>query len=234
MTLFIDERIDYALKTWRYFCQEYRKDSNLITNRITLFRLLVGLLPGPLYCIFPDIEWVLALSIVLFIIVAITDAIDGYVARHYNMVTELGRMLDPFTDKVFAIVTLIALSVANSRNLPVLIFTIVIFVREILLFIFLYLASNREEDVKVNRSGKWKTVLVSVTIGMLFLPADGLIFRHLVLFLGCNLSTMSAIWYEVTKYSIGASYIIIAWSTYEYWREYSKKRRERILRQAVK
>ncbi|MCH7925139.1 MAG: CDP-diacylglycerol--glycerol-3-phosphate 3-phosphatidyltransferase [Planctomycetes bacterium] len=44
--------------------------------------------------------WMLDLAVVIFIVAAVTDAIDGYIARKRGLVTALGRVLDPFVDKV--------------------------------------------------------------------------------------------------------------------------------------
>jgi CDP-diacylglycerol--glycerol-3-phosphate 3-phosphatidyltransferase len=83
-----------------------------LANKLTFLRVLmipVFILflyyPLPRSQQYIDISYVIALLI--FIIACITDAIDGYVARKYNMVTDLGKLLDPLADKVLIISALV-------------------------------------------------------------------------------------------------------------------------------
>jgi len=82
-----------------------------LANSITLSRLLVTF--GVFMCLElmrdtgnpdPVLAWV---AFVLFILAAATDAVDGYVARLYDQVTRLGRMIDPFADKILICGTLV-------------------------------------------------------------------------------------------------------------------------------
>ncbi|MHC4514926.1 MAG: CDP-alcohol phosphatidyltransferase family protein, partial [Planctomycetota bacterium] len=52
----------------------------------------------------PLLSW---LAFALFLFAAVTDAVDGYVARHYDQATRLGRMIDPFADKILICGTLV-------------------------------------------------------------------------------------------------------------------------------
>ena len=72
-----------------------RKSLNL-PNLITLSRL--GLSVILFWLIYVEGFWITAA--VLFVVAAATDAIDGYIARKYGQVTTLGRILDPFVDKI--------------------------------------------------------------------------------------------------------------------------------------
>ncbi len=82
-----------------------------VANSITLSRLLVTF--GVFVCLElvrdtgnpdPLFAW---LAFALFMVAALTDAVDGYVARRYNQVTRLGRMIDPFADKILICGTLV-------------------------------------------------------------------------------------------------------------------------------
>jgi cardiolipin synthase (CMP-forming) len=92
-------------------------------NKITIFRIL--LIPcfvvvtiyyvrtgNPIY-------WLLA--IILFATTAISDAIDGYIARHYQQISELGKILDPLADKLLLVSGIVLLSFNNEpylRQIP--------------------------------------------------------------------------------------------------------------------
>ena len=82
-----------------------------LANSITLGRLLVTV--GVFVCLelvsdtgHPDpvLAW---LAFALFMVAAVTDAVDGFVARHYDQVTRLGRVIDPFADKILICGTLV-------------------------------------------------------------------------------------------------------------------------------
>jgi CDP-diacylglycerol--glycerol-3-phosphate 3-phosphatidyltransferase len=74
-----------------------------LPNQITIARLLLSaalfVLLGQYAHPTPK-SWILDVALVLFLVAAITDYIDGYLARKYGLVTALGRILDPFVDKV--------------------------------------------------------------------------------------------------------------------------------------
>ena len=74
-----------------------------LPNRITIGRLalaIVFFVTLSQYSQRDPQTWLLDIAIVIFIVAAITDILDGYLARKRNLVTPLGRVLDPFADKV--------------------------------------------------------------------------------------------------------------------------------------
>ena len=72
------------------------RDSLNLPNLITLSRLLLAFVLFAL--IYVEALWITAA--VLFVVAAATDALDGYIARKYGTITALGRILDPFVDKI--------------------------------------------------------------------------------------------------------------------------------------
>ncbi len=102
-------------------------------------------------------------SLVLFIIGAGTDWIDGYYARKYGQVTTLGRILDPFADKVIVCGTFIFLA-ANPKMIEVPLglrawMVVVIVGREILVTALRSFIEERGGDFSAQWSGKIKMVL---------------------------------------------------------------------------
>lgn len=74
-----------------------------LPNRITLARLALAIVFFVLivqYSQRAPKPWMLDAAVVVFIVAAVTDILDGYLARKRNLVTPLGRVLDPFVDKV--------------------------------------------------------------------------------------------------------------------------------------
>lgn len=91
-----------------------------LPNQITLARLLLAIVFFGLLARFdirqPNVI-LLDVCIVLFIVAAVTDILDGYLARKHNQVTAMGRILDPFVDKVLVCGTFVFLAGAGFRTL---------------------------------------------------------------------------------------------------------------------
>lgn len=67
-------------------------------NKLTFLRIaLIPVFLVILYCGFPYANWV---ALGVFIIASLTDTLDGYVARNYNQVTNIGKFIDPLADKM--------------------------------------------------------------------------------------------------------------------------------------
>lgn len=78
-----------------------------LPNWITLSRLLV--LPILLYCLVAPTTQARIFSMIIFLIAAATDWLDGYLARKLNQVSELGKFLDPLVDKLLILGPMLAL-----------------------------------------------------------------------------------------------------------------------------
>lgn len=97
-----------------------------IPNRISLTRICLMPVFIALYLIsFPYSKFV---ALAVFIIAAISDAVDGYIARKYNLVTDLGKFLDPIADKLLATTGLILLIVGTNPIIPMPYGIIVMFI----------------------------------------------------------------------------------------------------------
>lgn len=106
----------------------------------------------------------------IFGLAAATDRLDGYLARKNNLVTDLGKILDPIADKVLIGTALVLLSWLGDLWWWV---TIVILVRELAITAMRFFML-RYVVMPASRGGKLKTVLQSVAIAILLLPTDHL------------------------------------------------------------
>lgn len=102
----------------------------------------------------------------LFIVAIATDGVDGHIARSRNLVTDLGKLLDPIADKVLTGAALVMLSVLGELPWWV---TIVILVRELGITAYRF-AVLRDRVVAASRGGKLKTVAQAVAISVALLP----------------------------------------------------------------
>lgn len=136
-----------------------------LPNLLTISRILViPALVGAFYLDRPLSNWVTA---ALFTAAGLTDYLDGYLARSWQQVTNLGRFLDPVADKVMvatAIFMMLAFGpIAGWLVLPAL----VILCREIVVSGLREFLAEIHVSVPVSRLAKWKTALQMVALGLL-------------------------------------------------------------------
>jgi CDP-diacylglycerol--glycerol-3-phosphate 3-phosphatidyltransferase len=138
-----------------------------LPNLITVVRILLA--PLFIWMLLADaghdgaLRWAAA---ALFIVAIATDWIDGATPRRHNLVTDLGKLLDPIADKVLTGGALVCLSILGELWWWV---TIVILVREIGITVFRF-AMLRDRVIPASRGGKLKTILQSVAISLALLP----------------------------------------------------------------
>ncbi len=147
-----------------------------IPNRITISRIL--LIPIFILLLTLPLEWgsvsignetlpiVHLVSALLFIVASGTDWVDGYYARKYNLVTNLGKFLDPMADKLLvaaAFVLLVELNMAPAW------LVIIILSREFAVTGLRLVAAGEGVVLAAGQLGKWKTTFQLVSIAFLLL-----------------------------------------------------------------
>jgi CDP-diacylglycerol--glycerol-3-phosphate 3-phosphatidyltransferase len=111
------------------------------------------------------------LSVTIFVLAIATDGVDGAVARRKNLVTNLGKLLDPIADKALLGGALVSLSILGE--LPWWI-TAVILLRELGITAYRLVVVKRRV-IPAAGGGKLKTILQSVAVGLLLSPFDVLL-----------------------------------------------------------
>jgi len=110
-----------------------------VANQISIARiLLVPCVAAVIIHYFKtEDEGVRHLALALFAIAAISDGIDGYVARRFNQATELGKLLDPIGDKALVLITVVLLSLVSPPLMPPIPLwcTVMIVAREMLIIL---------------------------------------------------------------------------------------------------
>lgn len=97
-----------------------------IPNKITLTRIILMPIFIALFLIsFPGSKFV---ALGIFVIAAVSDCLDGYIARKYNLVTDLGKFLDPIADKLLATTGLVMLITGANPIIPMPYGIIVMFI----------------------------------------------------------------------------------------------------------
>ena len=138
-----------------------------IANLITIARILLA----PLFValLLADNGEMGALryaAAILFVFSIATDSLDGYLARSRNLVTDLGKLLDPIADKVLIGGALVGLSLLGELWWWV---TIVILVREFGITIFRFIAL-RDRVIPATWSGKIKTIVQAIGLSLMLFP----------------------------------------------------------------
>ena len=102
----------------------------------------------------------------LFILAALTDLLDGKIARKYNLVTDFGKFIDPVADKLLVLTTLVMLVYIGLMEAWVV---IVILCRELAVDGLRMVAVGQGKVIAAGPLGKWKTTFQMVTIVVILL-----------------------------------------------------------------
>lgn len=157
-----------------------------IPNSLSLARIC--LIPLFVAAYFLPYDWGVYVAIAIFLICCFTDFLDGFIARKFNMVTDLGKLLDPIADKIlvcaalFCVVATNPLQYFNGKlfacplnaisNLGVILLTvgsILILARELLISAVRMIAASKGLVVQANVFGKIKTVMQDISLPLLIL-----------------------------------------------------------------
>jgi CDP-diacylglycerol--glycerol-3-phosphate 3-phosphatidyltransferase len=143
---------------------------NLLTlSRIVAVPLLVFLLWQPR-------PFDYAITFVLYCVVAITDYLDGYLARAQGQISKLGQFLDPIADKIMVAAVIVMLMASRKANgePPILqdiniIPALIILLREIIVSGLREFLADLRVSIPVSHLAKWKTTFQLVALGALIL-----------------------------------------------------------------
>lgn len=138
-----------------------------LPNKLTLFRIL--LIPVFILVMLFDIPNKFLIACIVFIIAAITDAMDGHIARKYNLITDFGKFMDPLADKLLVISALICMiEVGLVPGWMV----IIIVARELTVSILRAIAAADGKVIAASGGGKLKTISQMIAIPVLLLGAN--------------------------------------------------------------
>jgi CDP-diacylglycerol--glycerol-3-phosphate 3-phosphatidyltransferase len=177
----------------------YRQTPNLLT----LLRIAAA--PAVFFIVLQgwDDLWMRALALGLFVAAAITDGVDGKLARSRNLISNLGKLLDPIADKLLIGAALLALALVAALEWW---FVLAIIARELIVTGY-RLWILRRKVLAAGGWGKLKTVLQIVAVSFVLAPFN---------FLGE--------WYSVLTLALLGLALLITWATavhyfYLGWRE---------------
>lgn len=110
---------------------------------------------------------------IVFAVAAFTDLLDGKIARKYNLVTDLGKFLDPIADKLIVMAALILVSADGTIPKPYgIIVAIIIIGRELIISAFRQIAAAKGIVMAADMWGKYKTTFQTIALPLLMLQAQ--------------------------------------------------------------
>ncbi|GHO75631.1 CDP-diacylglycerol--glycerol-3-phosphate 3-phosphatidyltransferase [Ktedonobacter sp. SOSP1-85] len=165
--------------------------------------------------------WAYLVATVLFALSAVTDYLDGYLARRYNLVSPLGVFLDLTADKVFVVSILIAMIEVHLVSSWIV---FIIVTREFMVSGLRSVAAARGKVIPAGKWGKQKTFITLIAIGVVLLAkglgahllslfpwqvafnSQTLVFNELLLFIGDIFLIVATIWtiFSGIEYTVGA------------------------------
>ncbi len=117
-------------------------------------------------------QWGKIVAVVLFVLAVLTDTLDGYIARKYNMVTDLGKLLDTNADKILVLSALLLIICDNTLPSPygVIVATIIIG-RDMVISAFRQIAATKNFVMAADKLGKIKAIFTDISMIMFMLLA---------------------------------------------------------------
>jgi len=137
--------------SWKFFT---------IPNLLSILRIL--LIVPIVYCFLQEQRFYFYLGLGLIIIAIISDSLDGFLARKFNQISEIGKILDPLADKL-AVFTLVVVLIIY-KNFPLWAAVIIIGRDLLILFAGLIWATKFKFVTPSNRLGKWAAFIIAMMI----------------------------------------------------------------------
>ena len=147
---------------------------NLLTlSRIPLMLAVIGLLYPWSDLIWP---WIRTVALLLFLFAALTDWLDGWLARKFGQVSEFGKFMDALSDKVLTLGMFVSLLALKVIDLWALFPILLILSREFLITGLRLVAAGKGKTLAAEKIGKLKTVIqltcISLYLGKIALEFD--------------------------------------------------------------
>lgn len=148
-----------------------------LPNKITIARVIM--VPFFVACMLIDsIPCNNYLAAAIFIVACCTDALDGYLARKYKLVTNFGKFMDPLADKLLVCSALICFVAVDNIPMPAAA-VIIIIGREFIISGFRLIASDNGVVIAASYWGKFKTIAQMLMSILLILQLEGYVFEVL-------------------------------------------------------
>ena len=184
------------------FIKDWKKDLFTIPNMLSIFRLLLI----PVYIVIylnadDNVDYYIAGGILA--VSCLTDMIDGQIARHFNMISNIGKILDPFADKI----TQFSLIVCLVVEYPVLIPLMILFIIKELFQLIAGFLTVRKGQMLTGAliTGKISTAVLFISLtALVMFPQIDILYVDIITIVDGALLLASFIHYAITYFTHGA------------------------------
>lgn len=140
----------------------------------------IAAVPALVACFYFEGDGARWVALAIFFAAAVTDFLDGYLARLWSQQSSLGRMLDPIADKLLVAATLLMLASDGTIWGVHMVGAVIILCREVLVSGLREFLAELRVSVPVSQLAKWKTTIQLIAIGILIAgPAGDKVFEHI-------------------------------------------------------
>ena len=154
-----------------------------IPNLLTITRL--ALAPAFVLMLFFHEPHERLLFLIIFIYAGLTDFLDGYLARAYNLSSNFGRIFDPISDKMLVLIVAFALAFRDKEMSLIILFpTFIILARELLISGIRESLASKNVTIHVSKLAKYKTTFQLVSLGFLILGGVESSFYYSITYIG--------------------------------------------------
>ena len=153
-----------------------------LANKLTRFRIflipiIVFLLIGDFSLSFQTRRY---FALIIFVVASLTDALDGFIARRFNMQTNFGKLMDPLADKILVISTLIAIKQMPDLVVSFSSWVIILIVsRELFITGVRLIAVEQNIVIAAGVLGKIKTIFQMFMVIFLLINFNNLLFKFI-------------------------------------------------------
>jgi len=185
-----------------------------LPNQLTILRIILS--PVFLFCFLSEIVWMKQLSIAIYIIAALTDWYDGWLARKFNYITSWGKFWDPLADKILTSSAFIGFAIVDL--IPWWMVSIIVG-RDLLITILRIFSDLKNYQFTTSYYAKWKTMLQMIFLYYLLLlfvaqysPGINELYGDKILFLlNDKLIYYTALLITIITFHSGVLYIVRNW-----------------------
>ena len=125
-----------------------------LPNQLTILRIILS--PVFLYFLLSDVVWMKQVSVVIYIIAALSDWYDGWLARKFNYITSWGKFWDPLADKILTSIAFIGFAIVDLIPWWMV---IIMVGRDVLITLLRVFADMKNNTFTTSYYAKWKTML---------------------------------------------------------------------------
>lgn len=184
------------------FIKDWKKDLFTIPNMLSLFRLLLI----PVYVVIylnakAAIDYYIAGGILA--VSCLTDMIDGQIARHFNMISTIGKILDPLADKITQFTLIVCLAITYPILIPLM---VLFFIKEVFQLVAGFLTLRKGKMLTgALISGKISTAVLFISLIVLVMfpqiPAEAV---NVIMAVDTLLLMIAFLHYAITYFTHGA------------------------------